>query len=125
MSIRAICEQPANFPRRVDFSLAGSARGVYGFKVPREETGAEVPDENAEAKGFDPLGYLFHVLPSMFPKMIGDYSERDAKRVLKSRGILRTDKNGDNVKVRLEGTSKRFVVLDGEALAGATESVEG
>ena len=121
MSIRAICEQPANFPRRVDFSLTVSVRGVYGFKVPREETGAEVPDENAEAEGFDPLGYLFHVLPSMFPKMIGDYSEKDAKRILKSRGILRTDKNGDNVKVRLEGTSKRFVVLDGEALA----SVEG
>lgn len=117
MSIRAICEQPANFPRRVDFSLAVSARGVYGFKVPKEETGAEVPDENAEAEGFDPLRCLFHVLPSMFPQMIGDYSERDAKRVLKSRGILRTDKNGDNVKVRLEGTSKRFVVLDGEALA--------
>ena len=125
MNIRAVCEQPANFPRRVDFTLSVSARGVYGFKVPREETGAEVPDENAGAEGFDPLGYLFHVLPSMFPKMIGDYSERDAKRVLKSRGILRTDKDGKNVKARIGGVSKRFIVLDGAILSGKTEGEEG
>lgn len=125
MNIRAVCEQPANFPRRVDFTLSVNARGVYGFKAPREETGAEVPDENAEAEGFDPLGYLFHVLPSMFPKMIGDYSERDAKRVLKSRGILRTDKDGKNIKARIGSVSKRFIVLDGAILSGKTEGEEG
>ena len=61
----------------------------------------------------------------MFPKMIGDYSERDAKRVLKSRGILRTDKDGKNIKARIGSVSKRFIVLDGAILSGKTEWEEG